>query len=413
MVKLLTRVRGLAKPARRPAMAKSKDKPPKPRSPETEVVHGGRNPADQYGFVNTPVYRGSTVLFPTVESLEKRDQAYFYGRRDTPTQKALREAICELEGGSATVLTPSGLSAIAAALLALVQAGDNILVTDSIYGPARRFCDQVLTKLGVQTTYYDPLTGSGIAELINDRTRLVFTESPGSLTFEIQDLPAISEAAHKAGAAVVMDNTWATPLHFKPFEHGVDVSIQAATKYIIGHADGLLGSVTANPQTAEAIIETHGDLGLCPGSEETFLALRGLRTLAVRLERHWRSGLEMAHWLKARPEVARVLHPALEDDPGHAIWARDFIGACGLFSIILKPCSKAAMEAMLNGLALFGMGWSWGGFESLVVPVDSTMVRTATQWQAEGPTLRFHIGLENVEDLKGDLEEGFQRLRAT
>ena len=392
-------------------MAKSKDKPSKSRNTETELVHGGRNPPDQYGFVNTPVYRGSTVLFPTVESLENRDQEYFYGRRDTPGQRALRETICELEGGATTVLTPSGLAAISAALLALVRSGDKILVTDSVYGPTRRFCDQVLTTLGVETVYYDPLIGSGISSLMNDRTSVVFTEAPGSLTFEMQDVPAISEAAHEAGAVVVMDNTWATPLYFKPFEHGVDVSIQACTKYIIGHADGLLGAVTANPQTADAIIATHGDLGLCPGSEETFLALRGLRTLAVRLERHWQSGLEMAHWFEVRPEVARVLHPALEDDPGHAIWARDFTGACGLFSIILKPCSKAAVEAMLDGLELFGMGWSWGGFESLVVPVDSTMIRTATKWQAEGPILRFHTGLENVEDLKTDLEAGFKRLR--
>lgn len=391
-------------------MAKSKDTPDKPRNPETELVHGGRDPGQHHGFVNTPVYRGSTVLHPTVESLENRTQEYFYGRRDSPTQRALRETICDLEGGDTTVLTPSGLSAISTAIIALAGAGDNILVTDNVYGPTRRFCDEVLTRLGVETRYYDPLIGGDIGGLIDPRTALVFAESPGSLTFEMQDLPAISQEAHEKDAFVVFDNTWGTPLYFKPFAHGADVSIQSATKYIIGHADGLLGSITANEQTAKAIVAAHGDMGLCPGSEETFLSLRGLRTLAVRLERHWQSGLEMAHWFQQREEVARVLHPALEDDPGYPIWSRDFTGACGLFSIVLNDYSKAAVEAMLNGFELFGMGWSWGGYESLVVPLDP--VRTATKWQTNGPAMRFHIGLENVEDLKADLDAGFERLRA-
>lgn len=382
------------------------------RSAATRLVHTGRHPEDQLGFVNPPVYRGSTVLFPTVEALTSGDQAYTYGRHGTPTVRGLEEAIAELEGGYRTWLAPSGLGAITGALLGFVENGDHILVTDSVYRPTRRFCDRVLGRLGVETTYYDPLIGSGIAELMRPNTKLVFTEAPGSQTFEMQDIPAIAEAAHVRNAWVLMDNTWATPLYFKPFEHGVDVSIQAATKYIVGHADAMLGAITANERAAAKIDAAHTDLGLCPGPEDCYLALRGLRTLGVRLERHWASALEMARWLSERPEVRRVLHPALPDDPGHAIWKRDFTGASGLFSIVLNPVSEAAVTAMLDGLELFGMGYSWGGFESLVIPFDPRPYRSATEWKAEGPALRFHIGLEDVEDLKADLEAGLARLRA-
>jgi cystathionine beta-lyase len=379
---------------------------------ETRLAHAGRAPARHHGFVNTPIYRGSTVLFPTLASLEANAQDFTYGRLGTPTVKALEEAIAELEGGHRTLLTPSGLSAIATAQLAFVSSGDEVLVSDSVYRPTRRFCDHVLKRLGVRTTYYDPLIGAGIKTLLSKKTKVVFTESPGSQSFEVQDIPAIAKAAHDAGAVVILDNTWATPLYFKPFAHGVDVSIQAATKYIVGHADAMLGAITASDKAARAVEKAHEDFGLCPGPEDTYLGLRGLRTLSVRLARHQQSGLELARWLGARPEVGRVLHPALPSDPGHTLWSRDFTGASGLFAVILKPTSHAALAAMLDGLSLFGMGYSWGGFESLILPFDPRDYRTATTWQAEGPALRLHVGLEDVEDLKGDLEAGFARLAA-
>jgi cystathionine beta-lyase len=380
--------------------------------PGTRLAHAGRDPGRYHGFVNPPIFRGSTILFPTVAKLAANEQDYTYGRVGTPTVRALEEALAELEGGHATRLTPSGLSAIATTMLALVSAGDHILVSDSVYRPTRRFCDHVLNRLGVTTTYYDPHTGAEIEHLFLGNTRLVFCESPGSQTFEVQDLPAIAKAAHAAGVWVVMDNSWATPLYFKPFDHGADVSIQAATKYIVGHADAMLGAITATEDAWPAIARTHEDLGLCPGPEDVYLGLRGLRSLGVRLARHQSSALEMARWLAARPEVARVIHPALPSDPGHALWKRDFTGSSGLFSVVLKPVSDKALAAMLDGLELFGMGYSWGGFESLILPFDPSAYRTATKWQAEGPAVRLHIGLEDVEDLKADLEAGFARLAA-
>jgi cystathionine beta-lyase len=379
---------------------------------DTRLTHAGREPGRFHGFVNPPIYRGSTVLFPTVARLEANDQDYTYGRLGTPTVRALEEALAELEGGYRTLLTPSGLSAIATTLLALLSAGDHVLVSDSVYRPNRRFCDQVLKRLGVETTYYDPLIGGGIKDLIKKTTRVVFAESPGSQTFEVQDLPAIAVAAHAAGARVVMDNTWATPLYFKPFAHGADVSIQAATKYIVGHADAMLGVITTTEAAWPAIARAHEDFGLCCGPEDVYLGLRGLRSLGVRLARHQASGIELARWLSSRPEVARVLHPALPSDPGHALWKRDFTGASGLFSIELKPVLHEAVAAMLDGLELFGMGYSWGGFESLILPFDPTAYRTATQWHGEGPALRLHIGLEDEADLKADLAAGFARLAA-
>ena len=379
---------------------------------DTRLVHSGREPSRFHGFVNTPIYRGSTILFPTVAALEANDQAFTYGRLGTPTVRALEEAIAELDGGHATLLTPSGLSAVATSLLAFLAAGDHLLVTDAVYRPTRRFCDGVLKRLGVTTTYYDPLIGAGIAKLMQKNTRVIFAESPGSQTFEVQDVPAIAKAAHDKGAVVVLDNTWATPLFFKPFAHGVDVSVQAATKYIGGHADVMLGAITASETAWPVVRRTHEDLGLCTGPEDVYLALRGLRTLSVRLERHQRTGLELANWLKARPEVESVIHPGLPEDPGHAIWSRDFTGASGLFAFVLKPVSHKAIAAMLDELKLFGMGYSWGGFESLIIPFDPSEYRTATEWKAAGPALRIHAGLEDVEDLKADLAAGFARLNA-
>jgi cystathionine beta-lyase len=378
----------------------------------TRLAHAGREPSRQHGFVNMPIYRGSTVIFPTLACLEAEDQDYSYGRLATPTVKAFEDAIAELDGGYRTRLTPSGLSAIATALLAFVASGEEILVSDSVYRPTRRFCDHVLKRLGVKTIYYDPLIGGAIETLITKKTRVVFAESPGSQTFEVQDVPALAKAAHEAGAVMILDNTWATPLYFKPFAHGVDVSVQAATKYLVGHADAMLGVVTATEQAFPALYRTHEELGLCPGPEDVYLGLRGLRSLGVRLERHQRSALDLARWLAERPEVARVIHPALASDPGHAIWARDFTGSSGLFSIVLKPVAQAKLAAMLDSLSLFGMGYSWGGFESLILPFDPRAYRTATKWEAEGPALRLHAGLEDVEDLKADLAAGFARLAA-
>jgi cystathionine beta-lyase len=379
---------------------------------DTKLVHAGREPSRFHGFVNTPIYRGSTILFPTVAALEANDQAFTYGRLGTPTVRALEEAITELEGGHATLLAPSGLSAIATTLLAFLSAGDHLLATDAVYRPTRRFCDGVLKRLGVTTTYYDPLVGAGIAKLMQKNTRVIFAESPGSQTFEVQDVPAIAKVAHEKGAVLVLDNTWATPLFFKPFLHDVDVSVQAATKYIAGHADAMLGVITASETAWPHVRRTHEDLGLCTGPEDVYLALRGLRTLSVRLERHQRTGLELANWLKQRPEVEHVIHPGLPDDPGHAIWKRDFSGASGLFAFVLKPTPHKAVAAMLDDLKLFGMGYSWGGFESLILPFDPSEYRTATEWKAAGPALRIHAGLEDIEDLKADLEAGFARLNA-
>jgi cystathionine beta-lyase len=382
----------------------------KPRGVATDIAHHGRHPHDYKGFVNPPVYRGSTVLFRDLEALETLNQEYTYGRKGTPTMRALEEALCHLEGGHSTMLAPSGLSAITTALLAFAQAGDHVLIADTVYRPTRHFCDTMLAKLGVEVTYYDPMIGAGIAAHVRDNTRVIFTESPGSQTFEVQDIPAIARVAAPRGIWMMTDNTWA--LYYKPFAHGIDVSIHAGTKYIVGHSDAMLGVITCNERAAKWLQHAVWALGTCAGTEEIFLGLRGLRTLQIRLERHYASGLEMARWLQRRPEVARVLHPALPDCPGHEIWKRDYTGASGLFSVVLKPVDKEALRAMLDGLTLYGMGYSWGGYESLVVPFDPATYRTATRWQAEGPCLRFHIGLEDVADLKADLEAGFARLRA-
>jgi cystathionine beta-lyase len=393
-------------------MGNKNDDPADPKHPATQVVHLGRAPFEHHGFVNVPVYRGSTVLYPTLDSLEAKTQPYTYGRRGTPSVRALEDAITKLEGGADTKLAASGYQAVTTALLAFVEAGDHILMVDTVYQPTRQFCDYLLKRLGVETEYYDPTIGAGIASLIRPNTRLVYVESPGSQTFEMQDIPAIAGAAREKNLWVLADNTWASPLFCQPLSLGADVSIQAATKYLVGHADALLGSITSNARAAKHVERSAGTLGVCPGSEETFLGLRGLRTLDVRLSRHQETGLRLAAWLKARPEVARVLHPGLPDDPGHALWQRDCKGATGLFSVILKPVSRDALAALLDGLTLFGMGYSWGGYESLVIPFDCTSYRTATRWQPEGPALRFHAGLEAFEDLTADLAAGFARMAA-
>lgn len=382
----------------------------------TRIVHAGRDPKRFDGAVNPPVYRMSTVLSQSLAEQKARGARRFddvaYGRYGTPTTMALEEAVAEIEGGSRCIAVGSGLAAITGTLTALLSAGDHLLMVDTVYFPTRNFCDHVLRRMGVETTYYDPLIGAGIAELIRDNTRVVFTEAPGSLTFEMQDIPAIAEAAHAGGALVAMDNTWGL-LSFQPFEKGVDVSVQAATKYIVGHSDAMLGTITVKDPELFTRIKTSCALyGYAPGSEEAWLGLRGLRTLVPRLRQQFEAGLEVARWLQARPEVARVLHPALPEDPGHALWQRDFSGGCGLFGVELNPVSDAAVEAMVDGYALFGLGFSWGGFESLVIVSTHAVTRTVSTWAPKGPTLRYHVGLEDVSDLIDDLERGFARLAA-
>lgn len=379
---------------------------------DTRLVTGGREPAEQFGFVNTPVYHGSTVIYPDAASLKSRSVRYTYGRRGNPTAETLEVAVSALEGAAGTVLVPSGLSAIATAILASVKAGDHILVTDSAYQPTRHFCQTALRRLGVETTYYDPLIGAGIADLIRDNTALVFTESPGSLTFEVQDVPAIAEVARARGIRVLMDNTWATALNLRPLDFGVDISIQAATKYIVGHSDVMMGIISANDSAWRDVHETVGALGLCAGVDDIFLATRGLRTMRVRLDRHEKSALEIARWLEARPEVSRVLHPGLESHPQHAVFKRDFKGSSGLFSVVLHPVGNNAVDTFLDTLTLFGLGYSWGGYESLAIPFDCSSFRTAAPFEPEGPCVRFHIGLEDVGDLKADLEAAFDAMRA-
>ena len=378
----------------------------------TRAVLAGRDPAAQHGFVNMPPYRGSTVIYPTMDDLVHHRSRYMYGTRGTPTTEALEDAWSDISGAVGTVLVPSGLAAVTLALTAFLGAGDHLLVTDSVYRPTRNFCDTVLKRFGVETTYYDPLVGTGIAALMKANTKVVFTEAPGSQTFEMQDIPAIAEAAHAKGAVLMMDNTWATPFFFPPHERGVDIAIEAGTKYLGGHSDLLMGLVSANGAHWKRLRDTFDAMAICAGPEDVFLALRGLRTMRLRLGEQEGAALAMARWLEQRPEVRKVLHPALPSFEGHTIWKRDFLGSSGLFSIVLNPAPQAAVATMLDGLRLFGMGYSWGGFESLVVPFDCADYRTATTFDPGGPCLRLQIGLEDVEDLKADLDAGFERLTA-
>lgn len=393
---------------------KNDDDTPRHLKPDTRLVTSGRDTALYHGFVNPPVYHASTVLYPSAADMIAHRAPYQYGRRGTPTSEAFEDALRDLEGEACAgvSLLPSGAAAVSTALLSVLSAGDHLLVTDSVYRPTRVFADAILKRFGVETTYYDPLCGAGIAALFKPNTRAVFVEAPGSQSFEMQDIPAIASVAHDRGAVVLMDNTWATPLYFRALDKGVDLSIQAGTKYIGGHSDLMLGTVSANAATWPKLRETVLTTGLCVGPDDMYLGLRGLRTMSVRLARHQQSALTVARWLQQRPEVLRVLHPGLEDDPGHAIWKRDFLGASGLFSVILKPMSEKAVHAFLDSLRLFGMGFSWGGYESLVILFDCTPYRTATRWAPGGPALRFHVGLEDVGDLIADIERGFAAMKA-
>ena len=395
-------------------MSFSNDGSFKPPKTETSLVTAGRDSKTQKGFVNPPVFHGSTVLYPTAADLHAHRSEFTYGRHGTPTTRALQDVLMSLEGPqcAGVGLVPSGLSAITTTLLSVLKAGDHLLVTDNVYRPTRNFCNGMLARYGVETSFFDPLIGAGIEKLFKPNTRAVLVEAPGSQTFEMTDIPAIAAVAHARDALVIDDNTWATPLFHRSLDQGVDISMQAATKYIGGHSDIMFGAIAANARAWPALIEGIGLLGVCAGPDDVFLALRGTRTLAVRLAQHYKSGLEMARWLETRPEVLRVLHPALESHPGHAIWKRDFTGASGLFSIVLRPVPQQAVDALLDAVKLFGLGVSWGGFESLVIPFDCDGYRTATQWAPGGPALRLHIGLENVDDLKADLERGFAALKA-
>lgn len=381
------------------------------KSPATLVTQAGRDPSAHFGFVNPPIYRGSTVLFPSVEAIETLDQPYTYGTKGTPTTRALERAWSEIAGAADTVLVPSGLAAIDLALLTATHSGAHILVVDSAYQPTRAFCDTILKRFGVTTDYYDPQIGGDIAQLIRPETTAVLLESPGSQSMEVQDVPAIAAAAHEKNVCVILDNTWATPLFFSPHAHGVDLAIDAGTKYLSGHADLLIGLISANAHWAKKLRTTFNAFAIGAGPDDAALALRGLRTLHLRLRAQEQAGLEIARWLVARPEVSRVLHPALPDHPGHALWKRDFSGASGVFSIVLKPVSKAAVSDFVDNLDLFGIGFSWGGYESLILPFDCAPYRTATAWAPEGPALRLSIGLEDVADLKADLAAGLARLR--
>ena len=380
----------------------------------TELSHLGRDPRRYLGAVSTPVFRASTILLPTVADLERASRGEYaglsYGLHGLPTVTDLQRALAKLEGGHAALVVPSGLTATTLPLLALLGPGDHLLVTDAVYGPTRRFCDNHLRRLDVDVEYYDPLAGAAIADRFKASTKVVFAESPGSLTFEVQDIPAIAAVAHARGAKLVLDNTWATPLGFRAFDHGVDVSVHAITKYIGGHSDVLLGAIVANAETYPALHRLWTDMGVTPSSDDCFLGLRGLRTLGVRMARHEASARAVAGWLATRPEVRHVLYPALAGDPGHALWQRDFHCASGLFGVVLQPVGRDAIARMLDGLRLFGMGWSWGGFESLIVPTWPERARTVTTWSPGGPSLRLHIGLEDPQDLIADLAEGFARL---
>lgn len=387
---------------------------------DTQLVHLGRDPAANHGIVNPPVYHASTFIFESVEQLleTRRDRAsgafeqFTYGREGTPTTRALEDAVTRLEGGYRAVVTSCGLGAICASLTAFLSAGDHLLIVDSLYGPVRQFCDEFLIKFGVQVTYYDPLIGADIAHLVQPNTRVIYLESPCSLTFEMTDVPAIAKVARARGITTIMDNTWASPLCFRPLEHGIDVSIHAATKYISGHSDLMLGIAVCTEQSFIPVKKTASGSGYCGGPDDVYMALRGLRTLGVRMPRHQETATLLARWLQQRPEVSRVMYPALPDDPGHAIWKRDFTGASGLFGAVLKPCSERQFAAMLDPLELFQMGYSWGGFESLVVPTYPSTLRSARPWTEPGPSLRLHAGLEDPDDLIRDLERGFQRLAA-
>lgn len=389
-------------------MSKSK----KPAGPETVVTHAGRHPEAHLGFVNTPIYRGSTVLFPTLDELESTEPRFDYGRTGNPSSQAVEDNVSALEGAAGTVLAPSGLSAVTLALLAVVNSGDHVIITDGAYQPTRRFADGVLKRMGVEVKFIDPRSGAAIAAHIKPNTKAIFVESPSSLTFEIQDLPAIVAAANGKDIFVITDNSWATPLFHKPLSLGADIVIHAGTKMFVGHSDAMFGTASANERAWPLLKRAHLTLGLCASPDDCFLAARGLRTLAIRMKEHNLRSTAIAGWLETQPGVRRVIHPALPSHPDHALFQRDFTGAGSVFSAILEPKPRAALAAMVDGFEVFGMGWSWGGYESLCLPIHPEKIRTAVSWLVEGNMLRLHIGLEDVDDLKADLAAALARYAA-
>jgi cysteine-S-conjugate beta-lyase len=379
---------------------------------ETIVTHAGRNPQQHWGYVNTPVYRGSTIVFPTLDALESTEPRFDYGRTGNPSSATVEDLIDELEGAAGTVLAPSGLSAISLALMTVLKSGDDVLITDSAYQPTRRVSDGVLTRMGISVRYFDPRAGTTLETLLNDRTRAIFVESPGSLTFEVQDLPAIVQLAHARDIAVIVDNSWATPIFHNPLALGADIVVHAGTKMFVGHSDTMFGTASANEKWAKDLRNTHRMLGLCASPDDCFMAARGLRTLAIRMKEHNERSTALALWLEGQPGIRRVIHPALPSHPDHALFERDFRGAGSVFSVLLDARPRAALAAMVDGFELFGMGWSWGGYESLCLPIHPEKTRTATAWDEPGPMLRIHTGLEGLDDLKADLAQGLERYLA-
>jgi len=384
---------------------------------ETKIVAAGRRKEFTQGVVNPVVQRASTVVFDSVADMQhavknRANETLFYGRRGTTTHFAFQDAITQLENGAGCALYPCGAAAITQAILSFVKTGDHILMVDNAYEPTRDFCDKILTNMGVETTYYDPMIGAGIEDLIQDNTSILFLESPGSLTMEVQDVPTLADIAHKHNMVVMLDNTWGNGFHYKPLDFGVDISIQAATKYIVGHSDVMMGVAVANDKHWDQLREHSYLLGQCTSPDDAYLALRGLRTMPVRLKQHETAAIKVAKWLEKHPLVDHIRHPAFESCPGHEFFKRDFSGSNGLFSFVMKAGNQKAITAMLDGMNHFKMGFSWGGFESLITAsLSIDHLRSATGWD-KGALIRLHVGLEDVEDLLEDLEAGLKRYQA-